>query len=391
MKRIIVLIFLICFKNFYAEVNDDTNYLQNEINKLNEGDIFDGKGRIFYVTSIWLKSDIIIKNLKLISIPTFSSDVSVLCIGNDLKTNSYNRKKEALLAFKNSSNLGINNILIENISIDGNRINQPFSITRDGGKHGISIKGFVNNIVIRNVLIQNCVTDGVSIYRGLHTSLDMGGREMYAANNIFLENVISENNGRHGGSGDSIKGLVCRYSKFRNNGKDFIIGTKNSKGWYYNGKQYGNGWDMEGYGVGSGIKDIEFNNTEFVNNVGAGLVFYDTVDSRNRIFTQRENLKIFNCNIDSGTSNPSGEFSLIFSSTIEYKKNKPIYNNIYIKDSNLQGRFLCRSCGIITFENNFLNSISPYKMLLDNVDVLKIKSKIMPLIERNELKKIEIL
>ncbi|OWP85200.1 hypothetical protein BWK59_01265 [Flavobacterium davisii] len=391
MKKVILYVLLCYLQIVNAQIKDDTAYLQGEINKLSDGGMFNGKGKTFNVTSIWLKSNISIKNFKLVSIPTKSSDVSVICIGNDLSTNSYNKKKEAIIAYKNSANkqLRIKNISIENISIDGNRINHPFNSMRDGGKHGISIKGFVSNIIIRNVLIQNCVTDGISIYRGLHTSLDTDNKELFAANNITLDNVISENNGRHGGSGDSIKGFISKNCKFRNNGKDFIKGDKISKGWYYNKKQYGNGWDMEGYGLGSGLQNIEFNNSEFVDNVGAGLVFYDTVDSRSRGFVQRENLKILNCIIDSGIANPSGEFAFIISGTIDFKNCQSIYNNIQIRNTNLYGRFLCRSCGLITVENTSFLSDSPNKLLLDNVEKIQIKCEILPQIEKNKVKTIE--
>lgn len=357
-------------------IKDDTRELQNKINLLGEGGVLDGGNKTYFVTALWLKSNMTIQNMKLVSIPTDVSDVSLLNIGNDLLTNIYNSSKEGKEHYEISKTKpGFSNITIKNIEIDGNRANQKelHVKVRDGGKHGINIKGFVNNIKLENLFIHDCATDGIAIYRGLHTNL-LESTEVFAAKNIQLRNVISTKNRRHGGSGESIYGFVCTDSKFTENGKSYqgdYLKNSGLEGARYNGNLYGNGWDMEGYGLGSGIKNMKFKNTSFVKNMGGGIVFYDITDSREKQFVTRENVTIEDCTIDSGENNPSGYFSLVFSSTMENSKNrKKLYSNIRIINSKLYGKILLRSTNNIYLENTIIHSNDKYSGLLDNVSNL---------------------
>lgn len=358
----------------YKIYKDDTKELQNKINLLKKNGTLDGKNKTYYVTSLWLKSDIVLQNMKLVSIPTDASDVSVLNIGNDIYTNIYNSSKEGKEHYEISKTYpGFSNITIQNIDINGNRANQKNLEIRDGGKHGINIKGFANKIKLKNLTIHDCVTDGIAIYRGLHTNL-LNGTEVYAARNIELNNVVSTRNRRHGGSGDSIADFKCFNSKFTDNGKTFGSDLQNKsslEGARYNGNLYGNGWDMEGYGLGSGIKNIHIKNTVFLNNMGGGIVFYDIADSNEKQFLTRENITIEDCTIDAGEKNPTGYFSLVFSSTIASKKNKKkLYSNLKIINTKLYGKILLRSADRIYIENTTISSNDKYNGLLDNVSNL---------------------
>ncbi|WP_156104392.1 hypothetical protein [Chryseobacterium populi] len=360
----------------YMKYKDDTKDLQNKINQLKKGGTLDGGNKTYFVTSLWLKSDMTIQNMKLVSIPTDVSDVSVLNIGNDLFTNIYNSSKEGKQHYEISKAYpGFSNITIRNIDIDGNRSNQKnLGVeVRDGGKHGINIKGFANHIKLENLNIHDCATDGIAIYRGLHTNL-LGNTEMFASKNIELYNVTSTRNRRHGGSGDSISDFKCTNSKFTENGKSYGSNLQKNNGLEgarYNGNLYGNGWDMEGYGLGSGVKNMYFKNTSFVDNMGGGVVFYDIADSNEKQFLTRENIVIDGCTIDAGKKNPSGYFSLVFSSTIESKKNKKkLYSNLKIINSKLYGKLLLRSVNNIYLENTTISSNDKYNGLLDNVSNL---------------------
>lgn len=355
---------------------DDTKDLQNKINQLKKGGILDGGNKTYFITSLWLKSDMTIQNMKLVSIPTDVSDVSVLNIGNDLFTNIYNSSKEGKQHYEISKAYpGFSNITIKNIDIDGSRSNQKnLGVeVRDGGKHGINIKGFANHIRLENLNIHDCATDGIAIYRGLHTNL-LGSTEIFASKNIELYNVISTRNRRHGGSGDSISDFKCINSKFTENGKSYGSNLQKNNGLEgarYNGNLYGNGWDMEGYGLGSGVKNMYFENTSFVNNMGGGVVFYDVTDSNEKQFLTRENIIFDGCTIDAGEKNPSGYFSLVFSSTIEHKKNKrKLYSNLKIINSKLYGKLLLRSVNNIYLENTTIEAKDKYNGLLDNVSNL---------------------
>jgi len=354
---------------------DDTDELQKMINNLSQNGILDGKNKTYYVTALWLKSNMTIANIKLVSIPTDVSDVSVLNIGNDIFSNKYNSSIEGRQHYEISKSYpGFSNITIINLDIDGSRAQQKNLELRDGGKHGINIKGFAQKITMRNVTIHDCATDGISIYRGLHTNL-LGDKEIFAVKNVVLENVISKWNRRHGGSGDSIDGFLCIGSKFVENGKTLSSKAQNQKGLEgarYKGNLYGNGWDMEGYGLGSATKNISFVNSQFINNVGGGVVFYDVVDSNDIKFVQRENIILQGCTIDAGEKNPTGDYSLVFSSSIGTKKNKvKLYSKIKVINSILYGKLLLRSAENISLKSTRISSAEKFQGLLDNVSNLE--------------------
>lgn len=353
---------------------DDTSKIQRMINSSKKGDIIDGNNKLYYVTALWLKSGVHLRNFILKSIPTDVPDVSVINIGNDLKTNIYNSSKEgqqALLA--SESYPGLHDLIIENVKIDGNRYMQKGLYIRDGGKNGISIKGFASNVKIINVELSNCATDGILIYRGLHTNL-IGRYEKFAVNNILLDNVTSKNNRRHGGSGDSINGFICKNSYFANNGKTLDDNSEAAKGATFNNKLYGNGWDMEGYGLGSVINNITFQKTIFINNSGAGVLFYDIVDPTELNFRQRQNIKITDCKIDKGENNPSGNYALIFTSSIENKlKKRKLYGDIVINNTFINGKLLLRSAENIQLTDVSFDSSDKYTGLMDSVTNLSYK------------------
>ncbi len=363
-----------------SNFKDDTKSLQDKINGLASNGILDGGNKTYHVTSLWLKSNMTIQNMTLISIPTSISDVSVINIGNDLESNIYNKSGVARSSIEISRiNGGFKNITIKNIKIDGNRSAQKkldFA-SRDGGKHGIIVKGFCTNLNIIDVNIKNCATDGIALYRGLHTNLD-SGKELFAIKNVTLRNVTSSYNRRHGGSGESIDGLIMENCKFQNNGLTINGGkVEGDIGAIYNGNLYGNGWDMEGYGLGSGMRNIEIINTEFTKNMGGGIVFYDIADSRNGNFIGRGNITLDNCKIDAGVKNPTGYFALVFSSTIEHKKNKiKLFSGVKVLNCILYGKLLLRSVNDINLSNTkIINETDHIQGLLDNVSNLTYKQR----------------
>lgn len=339
-----IFIFLLICSQVLSSQTDDTQRIQNLISQAKRGSVIDGGNKTYYVTSLWLKSDIVFKNFVLFAIPTQESDVSILCIGNDLMSNRYNSSIEAQAAFIASQSYpGIQNVVLENIVIDGNRALQPAPDVRDAGKHGISIKGFANNITIKNVTAKNCVTDGIALYRGLHTVLDKE-TEIFAIRNIYIDNFQAVYNRRHGGSGDSIQNFICKNSRFENNGLDVSGKSPGAKPAVFNGKVYGNGWDMEGYGLGSAVRNITFDQCSFINNAASGLLFYDVADSSDKNFISRDVIKILNSTLDSGSQNPTGNFGLIFTSSIDNKRNRrKLYDQILISNTVITGKILLRS------------------------------------------------
>lgn len=383
MKNSIILLFcLLTTISIEGHFEDHTLVVQNLIDSAAKGSTIDGKNKTFYVTALWLKSNLTIKNFHFIAIPTSESDVSVLNIGNDLATNIFNRSKSAVEAYRISSTaVGFENITIKNVTVDGSRSSQDAKEIRDGGKHGISIKGFCNNIRMEDIVVKNCVTDGIAIYRGLNTKLDQND-SLFAASNITIINMLSSNNRRHGGSGDSIKNFYCKNSTFKNNGSDVQGSVTGAKAAVYNEKIYGNGWDMEGYGIGSSLRNIIFDNCIFLENAASGLLFYDIVNQDHKSFSQRQNIKIVNCKLDAGKKNPSGNYALILTSTIEHKsKLKKLYRDIEIKNTTLYGKILLRSVKSVKLTDTNIISSEAIQGLIDCSDTVKysftnIRSKI---------------
>lgn len=368
-KNLLALIFILTAIAIDGFFKDDTRTVQNMINSAKKGGIIDGKNKTFHITAIWLKSNITIQNFNFISVPTTESDVSIVNIGNDLATNNFNTSAEARQSFKMSSvGRGLENIIIKNIKIDGNRSLHNAKEIRDGGKHGIAIKGFCNNIHLENIVVKNCVTDGIAIYRGVHTTLESNDK-LFAANNITIINMQSSNNRRHGGSGDSINNFLCKNSSFNKNGSDSEGFKTGAKAAIFNNSVYGNGWDMEGYGIGSSINNIIFDNCSFLENAAAGLLFYDTVDQNDKTFISRKNIKISNSKIDAGLNNPSGNYALIFTSTIENKKNlKKLYSDVQIINTFLYGKLLLRSVDNVKLADTKIISRESVQGLIDYSD-----------------------
>lgn len=221
-------------------------------------------------------------------------------------------------------------------------------------------------IQVKNVKIESCVTDGIAIYRGLHTSLE---KEVFAARNIVLDNVTALNNRRHGGSGDSIQNFLCKNSSFNNNGQDSQGSKSGARGAVFNNTLYGNGWDMEGYGLGSPLQNIVFDDCVFLDNAASGLLFYDTVDQNAPYFLPRNDIKISNSRLNAGFHNPSGNYALIFTSSIENKKSsRKLYSNISISNSVLHGKLLLRSAENVTLTDVQINSGEAFEGLIDYTD-----------------------
>lgn len=316
--------------------------------------IIDGEGGFYDVHSIWLKSDITFKNFNLKSIGTSESDVSVLCIGNDFNyqnnPNPYLSNKYAERAYIQSTTLGESNITIENVIIDGNRKNHTGLApdNRDGGKQGICIKGKVSEIKIKNCKITHCATDGLQIYSSL---LRIDDDLIFSASDIKIDELVCEFNRRHGASGDSIKNLIVRNSKFNNNGLDIDNLSEGNQGALFNGVLYGNGWDMEGYGVGSNIHDIQFINCQFVKNIKYGLLIYDPVKGTEAKFKIRSKIFIKNCELDSGIENLEFTALVITGNQTNLLNGVYLYDDIVVDNCNIIGRLLLKSIKNIIIRN----------------------------------------
>lgn len=334
-------------------VTDDTAAIQAALDALPTYGTLDGQGGTYLVGNLWLKANMVMQNFNLQTIATNRTDVSPINIGNDLLTADGDHNSAAGTAAYNASRFspGIENVTLENIHVFGDRGNQTcFNVngqaTRDGGLHGFCLKGFSTNVSIRNCSARYCATDGILIYRGLHATTVT--EDDVCHNNLTIENSLFQWNRRHGGAGESINGARIVNCQWLDNGQDVNGGlTQGDKGatilsgGVYN--QYANGFDMEGYGIGSRVLNITFQGCDGLRNVRDGILFYDIVDQDNVNFEERKNIRIIGCHLDYGTNNINGDYALTFTSTIGNKAKASLYNDIVIADCLFEGLFTFRS------------------------------------------------
>lgn len=329
--------------------------------------IIEGDEQEYNVHSIWLKSNITFRNFYLKSIGTDQIDVSVLCIGNDIDPDTLDESlimasKYARKVYDRADNgQKETNIVIENVNIDGNRAaHTNLSATeKNGGRQGICIKGKVTRIKIKNCALQFCATDGLQIYSGLKNQNT--DDSLFAAYDIEIDGLICEWNRRHGASGDSIKMMNIRNSRFYRNGRNIndaiLEGEKGSTD--ESEKLYGNGFDLEGYGIGTNFQDIHFINSKFVENQNAGLLLYEP---GNVIVLERSNIFFDHCQFDAGLDNTPNEYFALKISGLQNNIENGVYrynleNGVYLFDNivfdncDIKGRILAKSIRNLIIRN----------------------------------------
>ena len=151
-------------------ITDDTVAIQAAIQAVSSYGVLDGYGLTYAVKNLWLKSNMTVQNFNFIEIENTLTDFSPINIGNDLTTADGSHNSVAALAAYSAcqTSPGIQNIIVHNVNVNGNRSAKTDFTTRDGGYYGIKIVGYCTNITVENCSSAYCGTDGVIIYRGLH-------------------------------------------------------------------------------------------------------------------------------------------------------------------------------------------------------------------------------
>ena len=345
-------------------VTVDDASLQTAIAALPEFGILDGRGRLYLVGNLWLKSKMKFINFRLKEKDGDVVDFSPVNIGNDLLTADGSHNAPAAIASRAASAYapGITDILIDNVHIDGNRKNQTkvdynteggYTVTpRDGGRHGFCLKGFNKNITIRNSSARYCATDGILINRGLHT-LTVSETNP-AIVNLRIENCAFEWNRRHGGAGDSIDRFNSTNCKWNNNGKTvdggLVIGDVGAM--VLGTNLYGAGFDMEGYQAGSRTSNLVFESCDFLDNAREGLLIFDVTPQTGPTFVVRKSIRISNCHINAGPEGPSGPFALTITAPQANETLGILYENVIVTGCLIEGLFLFRCVKNLLFEGN---------------------------------------
>lgn len=263
---------------------DATSVIQAAIDALPTGATLDGNNLAYLVTKLNLKSDMRLANFRLITkagapLGEFWSPVTV---------GAYN---DTTLR---------QNIEIENVQVNGQRVLNETGTTggEDGGKHGFRFIGRINNLTVRNCSAMYCGSYGFFNFLGISSGSD--GSDTPLQTNINYINCIGMYNKAHGLAADSIDGLNIDNCKFTENGKDITgsPGGRITEG----GVFYGNGIDLEGYGIDSRLINVTIRNTDLTNNKAASIFISDPVLKTATNFKMRGGFLIQNCKLSSGAS-----------------------------------------------------------------------------------------
>lgn len=324
-----------CGSNVLPGATDMTLAIQHAIDTCPSGGTVSGDGQLYAVSNLFLKSEMTFRDFRLLTIPGTADDVSPINIGDDLRPGNaaYSASQAAP---------GIVDIVLDGVRIDGNRQNQTNLVARDGGRHGIKIAGYCQRIVLRNVRAENCATDGLLVYRGLHapTSLD----SVQHGFDLLLDNCQFNGNRRHGMAAESFDRLTIRNSVFNGNGQNVRGGlVEGDLGALSLGLRYGNGLDFEGYGLGSRVTNLRLEGVTARGNVRDGILVMDIVDPSHENFMARGPIWLDKCDLDCGTANVNGEYALTFTSTIANRDKGFVYDKITVRDCNVDGLFMFRS------------------------------------------------
>lgn len=273
---------------------DDTFAIQTAINALPSGGILTGLGKTYLTTSLYLKSNMTLRDINLLTKPGNTDFVAPITIDGDTAPKT--------------------NIALINVNVNGNRANQtgPYSPTEDGGRHGFRLIGFVSNLKLVRCSGNYCAGDGISLF----SSASKPATDAYAGlcfQNIYLEGCEFNWNRRNGMSFDSINGIRIVGCNAKFNGTDVGSNT---------GTAPKAGFDFEGYGVGTAFNNVDIVGGDFTQNVGK-VIFQDGVNPAATGFLPRQNIRISNAHFDVSNSSFDGSVSI-------YGPNTVVASNLYV-------------------------------------------------------------
>lgn len=311
-------------------VADDTVAVQAAVTACPAYGIVDGQGKTYLVDSINLKSNMEIRNFNFKTKDGTTDLRSPVTIGANNDTNERT------------------NIVIRNVNIDGNRHGQTnIGSAEDGGRHGFRLIGCVTHCRIISCSATKCASDGIEIYQGIGTRPVGYDPDQPLFEDIKIIDSQFTWNRRHGASLDSATRVEFIDCTFNDNGQDVDGGAVEGDLGATAGDpaaKYGNGVDVEGYGIGSYVGDISFIRCEGLRNVRNGILFYDITDSGGADFVQRARIRLIDCYLDEGTISIDSA-ALVFTSCLAEEDNAlELYKDILIVGLVTTSGIFFRSC-----------------------------------------------
>lgn len=334
-------------------VTDDTTAIQNA---LNSGAVdITGNNATFVVTTIYPKSNQIIRDMQLISKAT-TTQVSlrpVIKIGGVIS----------------SVVQTVVNLVLQNIVINGNRQNLANIYTgngEDGGMHGFKISDGANNIKLLNCTANYCGTAGLAVH-----SEGVGATADYPIKNIYIEDFIGTYNREHGMFGDSFDGVYINRALLSNNGQTIVSGypPENGNNPFINpgdGLPFGSGFDLECY-VGypkSYFKNFYSSDIVCKNNATPCLIYAPpVVDAVAEIPAQ--NIFMRNVHFEKGNNGASNIAFQIFANS--FVGTKYGVDNVQLSGY-LDGIFSSNNARRVSFVDGYINAPTglTYKAIFNN-------------------------
>ena len=263
-------------------VADDTAAIQAAIDSLQPGEILDGKGLLYMVRACRLKSNMTLKNFRFLTKPgavigEFWSPVTIGAYGDTSTTE---------------------NVTIDNVHVNGNRVLNETGMGggEDGGKHGFRFVGKIKNLKVLNSSAFYCGSYGFFNFVGIGSGSN--GTDTPVQSDITFVNCVSRFNKAHGWAADSVDGYTLNGCFANENGKDMPGSPGGKIGG--DGLYYGNGIDLEGYGIDSRIKNVALIDCDFRGNQAASVFVADSVQATNPAFIVRGPILVSGCQLSRG-------------------------------------------------------------------------------------------
>ena len=247
----------------------------------------------------------------------------------------------------------VSDVVLEDCSVDGNRVNQlAMDVTPgDGARFGFWIAGRASNIKLIRPKAWYCGTDGLFLYGwglGFPSKASTANATDYLIRDILVVDPDLQWNGRHGGSGESAKGVTISGGVIKNNGEDMPGFPSTDYGCGGNarryggaggmaGLKYGRGWDWESYGVGTGYEDITMSGIDMSDNAGGSLLFYHRLEPG---YAPIKNIAVRNCRL-TDNSTLVGEGSVVLAPMLPdaglYMGKDIIFDGVILSENHYDG------------------------------------------------------
>jgi hypothetical protein len=302
--------------------SDDTLAIQRAIDALPEWGVLDGSGRTFAVGSLQVKSRMTLRNFNLLTVPTSIPLTSPVTIDGTMT-----RKED---------------ITVQNVNVDGRRGQQTnLASVEDGGRDGFRIVGKARNIWIVNSSAVNCATDGLKIFSASYLS---GDDNVLNFENIWVMNSRFERNRRHGVSVDSLRNVHFIGDVFNDNGiASGNNGTEGERAFLFQGRLYGAGLTVEGYGVGSGVDGLTIQNSTAKRNARFGIQFWNPTAPSAPRSRPWQSIRVESCSIDGGVSTDHGRQAIEFSTADSFFGSGYVFSNVTLSGNTIAGTVIIKA------------------------------------------------